>query len=140
MSTDNVLGFDVGERRIGVAVASMSARLPRPLTTIDRMETDAFEKIIDLADEYKATHIIIGLPRGMSGQETEQTIFSRRFAEELKKRIKLPISLQDEAGTSLLAKEELDSKKKPYEKGDIDKLAATYILQDWLNGATVETL
>lgn len=140
MGSENILGLDVGERRIGVAVANVSARLPRPLMTIDRMETDAFEAIISLADEYKAAHIIIGLPRGLSGQETEQTLSIRRFAEELKKRIKLPISLQDEAGTSLLAKAELNAKNKLYEKGDVDKLAATYILQDWLNGATVEVI
>ncbi len=140
MSSDNVLGLDVGERRIGVAVANVTARLPRPLLTIDRMETDAFETIIGLANEYNAEHVIIGLPRGMQGQETAQTISTRRFAEELKKRISVPIALQDEAGTSLMAKQELQAKNKGYEKADVDKLAATYILQDWLDGATVEPL
>lgn len=140
MNSNNVLGLDVGERRIGVAIANVTARLPRPLLTIDRMETDAFEAIISLADEHGVTHIIIGLPRGMGGQETAQTVSTRRFAEELKKRIKVPIALQDEAATSLKAKDELEVKNKPYAKADIDKLAATYILGDWLAGATVEQL
>ncbi len=140
MKDSNILGLDVGERRVGIALANITARLPEPLTTIDRTETDVFEEIIRLADEHAVKQIVIGLPRGGEGQETAQTAANRRFAEELKKRISVPIALQDEAYSSVEAEEELKAKNKPYNKGDIDKLAATYILNDWLSGAEVESV
>jgi putative holliday junction resolvase len=136
-----VLALDVGERRIGVAIASMDARLATPLLTIDRNQPmDVYEQLKLLVIEHDSEKIVVGLPRGMSGQETAQTLASRQFAEELKKRLGINIELQEEAGTSLEAEEELKAKNQPYNKGDIDKLAATLILQDWLSGATVEQL
>lgn len=136
-----VLALDVGDRRIGVALASLQARLPAPLLTIDRSEPmDVFERIKLLVVEHEVGTIVVGLPKGMQGQETGQTQSTRKFAEELKKRLGVPVELQEEAGTSLQAEDELKAKKQPYGKGDIDKLAATLILQDWLSGATVEQL
>jgi putative holliday junction resolvase len=136
-----VLALDVGERRIGVAIASLDARLPTPLLTIDRNQPmDVYEQIKLLVIKHDTETIVVGLPRGMNAQETAQTRLSRQFAEELKKRLGINIDLQEEAGTSLEAEEELKAKNQPYNKGDIDKLAATLILQDWLSGATVEQL
>ena len=71
----------------------------------------------------------------MQGQETGQTVSARKFARELEHACSVTVYLQDEAATSLLAKDELEARKKPYKKGDIDKLAATYILRDWLQSA-----
>ncbi len=141
MADSNVLALDIGERRIGVAIAHLEARIPRPLATIDRQtEPDIFKTLTDLAQEHNAETIVVGLPRGMDGQETAQTTSVREFASQLKESFSGTLALQDEAGTSLVAEEELQAKGGAYEKGDIDKLAATYILQDWLAGATVEPL
>lgn len=141
MKNNNVIALDVGDRRIGVALTSLEARLPTPLLTIDRHEPmDVFEHIKLLVLEHGVETIVVGLPRGLDGQETAQTTATRLFAEDLKKRLGVTVALQEEAGTSVQAKEELRAKKQPYDKGDIDKLAAAYILQDWLAGATVEQL
>ncbi len=129
-----VVALDVGDRRIGVAVASLEARLPSPLLTIDRTKVgDIFEVIKQLIETQGATALVVGLPRDIEGRETAQTLATRQFADELSKVVSIPIHLQDEAGTSLQAKAELDAKNRPYEKGDVDSLAATFILRDWLN-------
>lgn len=129
----SILALDVGDRRIGVAIASMEARIASPLFTIDRRDTpDVFIYIKELIDKHQTTGIVVGLPRGMDGQETAQTKIAREFAWKLKSLANIEVYLQDEAATSLAAKEELEHINKPYQKGDIDKLAATYILSDWL--------
>jgi putative Holliday junction resolvase len=82
--------------------------------------------------EQGAVGLVIGLPRGLDGQETAQTRAVREFAEQLKPAVQLPYYWQDEAVTSRQAEEELKSRGKPYQKGDIDALSATYILEDFL--------
>jgi putative Holliday junction resolvase len=137
--THNVLAFDVGDRRIGVALASLEARLAAPLITIDRQQhADVMATLMALVHEHAAEGIVIGLPRGMDGQETAQTKVARLFAADFQTVAQVPVHLQDEAGTSLVAEESLQARRKPYAKGDIDKEAAALILQDWLNVQPVE--
>jgi len=139
--SSNILAIDVGTRRMGVAIASLEARLAHPLVTIEAEDEHTFiVKLKELIDEHEVGTVVVGLPRGMDGQETNQTRLTREFARRLKDEAKVKIYLQDEAGTSLQAEEELQDKNQPYTKGDIDKLAAALILHDWLAGATVEEL
>lgn len=127
------LALDVGERRIGVAVASMIARLPAPCTTLDRTQVkDVFAAIEQLIAREGAGLIVVGLPHDMQGRETEQTRYTRQFARELQDRIGQPVILQDETATSINAEERLKSRGKPYGKADIDSEAAVIILQDFL--------
>lgn len=138
-ATPNVISLDVGSRRIGVALANLEARMAAPLMTIDRVQvSDIFPVLIELFEKHGAVAVVVGLPRGMEGQETDQTASARQFAAELGKQINIPIHLQDEAATSIEAEEELKANKKPYQKGDIDKLAAAIILRDWLAGQVQE--
>lgn len=131
-----IIALDVGDRRIGVALANLEARIASPLMTLDRQDyADIFERIKTLITEHNAHAVIVGLPRGMEGQETLQTASARTFASELKQACSTTVYLQDEAGTSLAAKDELNALNKSYQKGDVDKLAATYILRDWLESA-----
>lgn len=129
----NVLALDVGGRRIGVAIASLEAKIANPLLTIDRRDTpDVFACIKVLADKHNVTNIVVGLPRGMDGQETGQTVIARNFAKELEQLLGIQVFMQDEAATSIVAEDELKASGKMYQKADIDKLAATIILNDWL--------
>lgn len=133
--SSSILALDVGERRIGVAIASKLARLPRPLTTLNN-EGAIWQRIEDLAQQEAADVVVVGLPRNLSGEDTAQTAYVRAFVQPSSK---FSVVFQDEALTSQKAESELKSRGKPYEKGDIDALAATYILEDYLQqhaGAT----
>lgn len=127
----NVLGLDVGDARIGVAVASTAAKIARPVTTISNDEA-IMTKLKDLVNEHQAQALVVGLPRGLDGQNTAQTDKTQAFANQLKSDFNMPIYMQDEALTSKKAEEELKARNKPYAKVDIDALAATYILDDFM--------
>jgi putative Holliday junction resolvase len=136
---DSVLALDVGERRIGVAVAKTDVKIASPLTTLHNSES-IFEEISELIKEQQAVTIVVGLPLGMEGQETAQTRTIQRFVGELRGHIKLPMYWQDEALTSHKAEEELTSRGKPFAKGEVDALAATFILEDFLREQSPEPM
>ncbi len=131
-ASSEILALDVGERRIGVASANPAARMATPLTTLTH-EADIFEQIAALLADHSAMALVIGLPRGLDGQETAQTQRVRDFAAQLAAHVAVPLHWQDEALTSRKAEDELQSRGKPFSKGDIDALAATYILEDFLH-------
>lgn len=126
-----ILALDVGGRRIGVARANMLARLPAPLTTLTN-DGQIFDKLKKLVEAENASALVIGLPRGLQGQETEQTKITREFYSKLKEQLDLPLYLQDEAVTSKKAEQELYNSKRGVDKQMVDALAATYILEDFL--------
>lgn len=126
----NLLALDVGGARIGVAVASSIARIAHPLTTLNYSET-VVDEIGQIIKDEGVGILVVGLPRNLSGQETGQTASVQEFAKKLES-LGLPINFQDEAVTSAKAEAELQARGKPYTKADIDALAATYILDDFL--------
>ena len=77
--------------------------------------------------------IVVGLPLGLDGQETDQTKWLRGFIDDLKKAVSLPFYFENEALSSVRAESELESRGKKYQKEDIDSLAACFILEDFLN-------
>lgn len=129
---NTALALDVGTKRIGVAVASLIARFPRPHTTLINDE-NFIENLNALIKNEGAGVLVVGLPRGMNGQDTDQTRYVQEFVARLQKTVTLPVHFQDEALTSVKAEAELDARGKMYQKGDIDALAAMYILEDFLN-------
>ena len=125
----NLLALDVGERKIGVARAHHIARVADPLTTLPN--NDSFnEKLIKIIKEYDVSLVVVGLPRGLEGQDTAQTEYVRKFMEALS----LPVqyTFQDEAVTSVNAEAQLKRAGKAYAKEDIDSMAASIILSDYL--------
>jgi putative Holliday junction resolvase len=126
-----ILALDVGERRIGVARANTMVRLPGALTTLMR-EDSVIDDIKRLMHSEGASRLVVGLPRGLNGQETAQTAAVQAFGQALEQALGLPVIWQDEALTSRKAEAELESRGKPYQKGDIDALSAVYILEDYL--------
>lgn len=90
----------------------------------------SLQNIIEVED---VGAMIVGYPRDMKGDSTQQTREVEEFTAKLRQEFAMPIIYQDEALTSKHAEAELDAKGKNYVRGDIDSLAATYILQDFLN-------
>ncbi len=127
----SVLALDVGSKRIGIAIASLVSRLPSPLKTLENNE-DFLPALQSIITAENIETLVVGLPRGLDGQNTEQTAYIQSFVEDLKQQITLPVHLQDEALTSKKAEVELDARGKSYQRGDIDALAANYILEDFL--------
>lgn len=127
----SVLSLDVGAKRIGVALASLEARLPHPLITLTWDDTffPALENIIEVEG---VEAIVVGFPRGLQGQSTRQTQAIEAFTTALRQHVALPVHMQDEALTSKHAEAELQARGKPYDRAAIDSLAATYILEDFL--------
>lgn len=125
-----VLAFDVGEKRIGVAQADTLARIPFPVTTVlvDSLE---MERIREIVAEIQPAVLVVGLPRNQSGETTSQSHVSYHFAKELEI-LEVPVVMQDESVTSVMAEEYLKQSKKPYTKEDIDARAAALILDDYL--------
>ena len=128
--TKQYLALDVGEKRIGVALGDGGVRIAFPYETI---EADGGEvvRILELIVSKKIDEVVVGYPRNQSGQATAQTAYVESFVEKLKDS-DAKFVFQDESLTSVLAEQRLQSYKKPYSKGDIDAMAASLILQDYL--------
>lgn len=131
MSPSYLMALDVGERRIGVAIASTIAKVASPFDAIINDEK-VFDTIESLIDQNNIGAIIVGLPRNMQGEETKQSEYVRNFITRLKQNTSLPVVLQDESLTSVHAEEHLKESKKTYSKGQIDSESAVIILNDYI--------
>lgn len=127
----NYLALDVGRARIGLALANDVARIAAPLPALLHDDT-CFGRLQTLIAENNIGQLVVGWPRDLNGQETEQTHYVEAFVAELKAAVPLPVALQDEALTSVKAEAELKSRNKDFDKADVDSLSAVYILEDYL--------
>jgi putative transcription antitermination factor YqgF len=94
---------------------------------------DGIAELRKLCLEHLPKALIIGLPRGLDGQETRQTRLVREVAVTYEQDLAIPVITQDEAVTSELAREQLVSRGESLENGAIDREAAAIILQDYLD-------
>jgi len=124
-----ILGLDVGEKRIGAAVASVIARLPQPLNVVSA-DSSALERIAQLAGQNEVALIVIGIPRNLEGDETPQSRKIRDFAARLKKQVDVPIEFADESLSSVRA----DSAGRQLDLRNVsrDSVAACFILEEFL--------
>ncbi len=136
-----ILGLDVGSRRIGIAVSDPLGITAQGLETLQRRNkrTDwaALERVIR---EYSVREIVVGLPLRMSGAEGTQSEKMQAFAEDLRKRFRLPVHLWDERLTSaeanrLLRETELSIEKRAKA---VDRMAAVLILQGWMQSRHIK--
>jgi putative Holliday junction resolvase len=130
MKTRSIVCLDVGEKRIGVAVADTSVRIAVAFETVN-VDGSEIERIAQIIDQEYADTLVIGYPRNQLGESTAQTSFVELFAQKVEN-LAQKVVFQDESLTSVLAEEQLKAHKKPYTKGDIDAQAAAIILQDYL--------
>lgn len=130
-----VLGLDVGSRRIGVAVSDPLGITAQGLETLQRStKRRDFEHLQRVIQEYDVREIVVGLPLRMSGAEGTQSDKMQVFAEELRKRFRLPVHLWDERLTSAEANRLLRETDLSIEKRGkaVDRMAAVLILQGWM--------
>lgn len=130
------MGLDVGNKTIGVAISDPLLITSQGLKTIKREELDKdIKEVIDIVNEYNVSKIIVGLPKNMNntlGFQSEKVI---EFVDSLTEELDMEIIYQDERLTTVEAERvllEADVRRSKRKKV-IDKLAATYILQSYLD-------
>jgi putative Holliday junction resolvase len=137
-----IVGLDVGERRIGVAVSDVTRTLARPLGVLRPagLDVDAVRLSADeigrlAGEEDGVASIVVGLPRRLDGTPTDMTRRVEQFARRLEARTALPVALQDERLSSREAESRLAVRDKDWRsrKAKLDAAAAAVILQDYLD-------
>lgn len=138
-----ILAIDYGSRRIGLAVTDPLGITAQGLETLQRKNKRSdFARLEKLLREYEVREIVLGYPLRMSGQEGTQSQKVAEFAQELRRRFQLPVRLWDERLTSaeanrLLREADISIRKRA---AAVDRIAATLILQSFLQARAVETL
>jgi putative Holliday junction resolvase len=120
-----LLGLDVGERRIGVAVSEGSIAVPLTIITHTNRAAD-IDRIRALAAERDVAAIVVGLPLDIDGGDTHQSRLTRRFAADLAKATPLPVLFQDER---LSTQDVPRAASKGRRREHVDDRAAAVILQ-----------
>ncbi len=130
-----LIGFDFGEKRLGVAVGETATRLAHPVTAIAEEATEArFAAIARLVAEWHPAGFVVGLPRHRDGGDHEVARLAGKFARRLNARFGLPVAFVDETLTSAEAAARLrEAGTRRATKGDLDAHAATLILQSYLD-------
>ena len=126
----NYMALDVGEKRIGVALADNEVKIAIPFGVVEVNGKEIVEINRLIVDE-EIDVLVVGLPRNQQGSETAQSSFARRFAANFELSVPKTV-FQDESLTSVLAEQQLKAMDQPYTKSDIDAWAAGMILQDYL--------
>ncbi|HET8883154.1 MAG TPA: Holliday junction resolvase RuvX [Solimonas sp.] len=131
------LGFDHGEKRIGVALGDDLTGAARPLPAIADGDWAAIDRIIA---DWRPAALIVGLPLDDDGNEQKASAAARRFAAQLAQRFGLPVHHADERYSSRAADDALRDARasgrmtRRVRKGDRDAQAARVILEQWLAG------
>jgi putative holliday junction resolvase len=96
-----ILAIDYGRVRIGLALADGEAALPRPLTTIERVNrNEDMRRLRELARQHAVKEIVVGLPLRLDGTRGEMAEEATRFGERVRKQLGLPVEMVDERLTS----------------------------------------
>ena len=130
-----VLGLDLGDARIGVAISDDGRRMAVPLGTIRTGPPDDVKAIADVVTEHGVTLVVIGHPLLMSGESGERAHLAERFAEALRAILAVEVHLQDERLSTAEADRALrDAGASSRDRRrTVDRSAATVILQAWLD-------
>src|SRR5262245_16989739 len=136
-----VLGVDVGERRIGLAISDRSRTLARPLTTLRIANPrDAVDRVAETIASLRAEDdgldaVVVGMPVKLDGSASTATVRTVEFVEALRSRVPIDIVTEDERLTSHEAERRLALRERDWRKrkAKLDAAAAAIILQDYLD-------
>lgn len=120
-----LIGLDIGQAKTGLARASTIARLAEPIGSVETLQL--MTRLNQMIKDHDVQAVIVGLPRNLKNEDTDQTRWVRDFVERLKTEVKSDFYWQDEALTTALSQELKDKTHDDHE------LAARTILQDWID-------
>jgi len=121
-----VLALDYGSARCGCALSDPTGTLATPIDPIARPATrKGFARVVDLVRDRGAERVVVGLPLGLSGADTDQTREARAWADRLAGALSVPVELYDERFTTRMAQQRAGSAAE-------DSRAAAVLLEGWL--------
>jgi putative Holliday junction resolvase len=131
-----VLGVDLGDARIGVAISDDDRRLAVTLGTVHGGAPADLQAIARLVEEHDVSLVIVGLPLVMSGKKGTRAAQAEGFAEALRALLVVPVELQDERLSTVEAERSLREAgvSGRDRRSVVDRSAAAVILQAWLDG------
>ena len=134
MSRGRRLAFDFGDVRIGVAVSDPDSILASPVSTLQSKSADLWDQIFDLLKEYEPLEAFVGRPVHLAGHVSDSTAKAEIFAQELRERFDLSVTLIDERLSTVSAQRALKSAgvSSREAKSAIDQMAAVEILKTGL--------
>jgi putative Holliday junction resolvase len=135
-----VLAFDFGLRRIGAAVGQSTTCTASGLQTIANGRDPDWAAIDRLIRDWRPQALLVGLPLGPEGDETDMSRAARRFGEALRERYTLPVDYADERLTSRAAESRFAELRasgglRRKHAGQLDAISAQIILENWLQSA-----
>lgn len=129
-----VMALDFGSARTGVAVSDPTGMIARPLTVVERANTEnGMQRLAELVVGERVEQVVVGLPLTLRGERGEQARASEQFAARLRKHVDVPVVLFDERFTTDLAQQHSDGT-------DLDARAAAHLLSSflqWSSGAPI---
>jgi len=143
MITDRIIAIDYGTERVGIAISDATGTIAQSLETIrNNGEEYLAEQIQALIAENNAKKVVVGLPRALSGRDTEQTLITLKFIDFLKKKLSIEVITWDERFSTKeavrgLIEADISRKKRKNLK---DKIAAQLILQFYLDTLNINNV
>jgi putative Holliday junction resolvase len=130
-----VLGLDIGERRVGVAISDPDARVATPHDIIDAKSVEDASTLARMIDDWEIGLVVIGLPNSLDGTEGPQAVRVRVCGDTLASRLPVPVVYQDERMSSAEAKRRMAESglSEKEQRGRVDMVAAALILQSYLD-------
>ena len=136
LTSQILVGLDVGYKTIGIAVSDRSFTIATPINTVNRKGTRKdLSKIKEYLNEYEIGGFIVGLPLSLNGNDNEQTNKIRKFSNELQLFFSTPVEFWDERYSSDIIFKEMrrsDFSSTKIKK-KLDQQSAAYILQGYLD-------
>jgi putative Holliday junction resolvase len=132
-----ILGFDFGLRRIGVAIGQTTTHTANALETVSHGKSPDWAAIDRLVKEWAPVVLLVGLPLGADGEETEMSLAARRFGAALNCRYSLEVAFADErlsshAAASHFTELRASGAMRRKDAGQLDAMAARIFLENWL--------
>ena len=133
---NRILAIDYGDVRVGLALSDLTCTIARPFKTLNYNDMDdLLNQLFEISEENKVNKIVVGIPYNMKGDDTKQTTKVRDFISILEEKVGYKIALIDERLTSSEAEKFMHQMniKTGFNKDRIDKIAASIILQEYLD-------
>lgn len=131
-----LIGLDIGEKRVGVAVSDPTARVATPIKVLSGAPSADVSALRRLIDDYEAGVVVVGLPLTMAGEEGPQAKRIRQEATVITERLAVKVVFQDERLSSAEAKRVMGDAglSEKQKRGSVDMVAAAILLQAYLDG------